>query len=164
MSRASSKLASGESLQAEVPGQWDALYLPTVKALINAGITVSDELTRLASRQGLSSKPMTVCIWNLFHMGRVTAGELARCCGADAGNLSALLDRLEEAGVVEREPCSTDRRVRYIQLTHRGRQIGAAVQRDYKRSGIYTELNRLSEREREAFTKILLDIVAAPNR
>ncbi|MBV8162991.1 MAG: MarR family transcriptional regulator [Candidatus Eremiobacteraeota bacterium] len=164
MSRTSSKLAVGSPPEPDIAGQWDALYLPTVKALINAGITVSDELTRLASRQGLSSKPMTVCIWNLFHMGRVTAGDLARCCGADAGNLSALLDRLEEAGLVEREPCSIDRRVRYVQLSHRGRQIAAAVQRDYKRSGIYTELNRLSERERESFTKILSNIVAAANR
>jgi DNA-binding MarR family transcriptional regulator len=144
--------------------QWDELYFPTVRALINAGDAVADELCRLAQSHGLSSKPMTACVWNLFHLGRATAGDLARICSADAGNLSSMLDRLEEAGLVERESCPSDRRVRYVQLTAKGRLLGAALQRDYKKSGIYTELDRLSERDREMFTNTLRSIIATANR
>lgn len=150
--------------EAERPEGWDELYLPTVKALINAGEAVADDLCRLASKQGLASKPMAICVWHLYQTGRVMSGDLARKCGSDAGNLSSMLDRLEEAGLVERESCNSDRRVRYVQLTAKGRKIGAAVQRDYKQSAIYTELNRLSTRERETFTNVLLNIVAAANR
>jgi DNA-binding MarR family transcriptional regulator len=107
---------------------------------------------------------MAIAVWHLYRSERVTAGDLARQCGCDAGNLSSLLDRLEESGLVERVSCENDRRVRYVALTAKGRKIGSQVQSDYKRSGVYNELNRLAPREREAFTNILLRITAAIHR
>lgn len=143
------------------PEGWDELHLPTVRALIEAGENAVDELRRISGRQGLSSKPMAIAVWHLYQAERMTAGDLARQCGCDAGNLSSMLDRLEEAGLLEREPCRNDRRVRYVHLTAKGRKVGAQVHSDYKRSGIYNELNRLNPREREAFTRILMRIAAA---
>jgi DNA-binding MarR family transcriptional regulator len=139
-------------------GRHSDLYLNTVGALIKAGERVVDELTSISGREGLSSKPMAIAVWYLSRMERVTAGDLARRCGCDAGNLSSMLERLEKAGLAERTPCPNDRRVRYVQLTAKGRRIGARMHQDYVRSGVYKVLNRLDAREREAFTKILTDI------
>jgi len=146
------------------PEGWDELYLPTVKALIAAGENVVDELRKISGRQGLSSKPMAIAIWHLYQTEGVTSGDLARQCGCDAGNLSSMLDRLEEGDLVERVSSKNDRRVRYVRLTSKGRKIGAAVQSDYMRSGVYRELDRLTAREREAFTNTLMRIVTAASR
>jgi DNA-binding MarR family transcriptional regulator len=152
-----------QDVESERPEGWDELHLPTVKALIAAGENVVDELRRISGRQGLSSKPMAIAVWNLFQSERVTAGELARRCGCDSGNLSSLLDKLETEGLVERVSCHNDRRVRYVRLTQRGRRIGAQVQSDYKKSSFYRELARLTPKERDAFTAVLTRIAAAAN-
>jgi MarR family transcriptional regulator, 2-MHQ and catechol-resistance regulon repressor len=158
----SSKIKT-EGLGLERPEGWDELYLPTVKALIAAGENLVDELRRISGRQGLSSKPMAIAVWNLFQSPRITAGDLARRCGCDAGNLSSLLDRLEEEGLVDRVSCNSDRRVRYVHLTPKGRKVGAEVQREYKKSSFYRELSRLTPKERETFTAVLTRIAAAAN-
>jgi DNA-binding MarR family transcriptional regulator len=137
------------------PEGWDKLYFPTVRALIDAGEAVLDGLREIASRQGLSSKPMAIAVWNLYQSPRMTTGDLARRCGCDAGNLSSMLDRLEKEGLLERVSAPHDRRVRYVDLTAKGRKIGAQVQDEYKRSAAYKELNRLTPRAREELTAIL---------
>jgi DNA-binding MarR family transcriptional regulator len=151
----SSRRAKPRSQTLPAPEGWDKLYLPTVRALIGAGEAVLDSLRQIAGRQGLSSKPMAMTVWTLFQSDHMTAGDLARRCSCDAGNLSSMLDRLEEAGLVERVSAPHDRRIRYVHLTAKGRKIGAQVQEDYKRSAVYKELSRLAPREREALTGVL---------
>lgn len=148
----------------ERPETWDELYLPTVRALIEAGEHVLDELRKISGRQGLASKPMAVAVWHLYHNERMTAGELARQCACDAGNLSSLLDRLEEAGLVERAACDSDRRIRFVRLTTKGRKLAAQVERDYKASAIYSILKSLGGRERRNFTSVLESIASASDR
>jgi DNA-binding MarR family transcriptional regulator len=150
MSRPRSKSPSAPN-----PDGWEKLYFPTVRALIGAGEAVLDGLREIAGRQGLSSKPMAIAVWTLFQSEQMPAGDLARRCGCDAGNLSSMLDRLEQSGLVERVSAAHDRRVRYVRLTAKGRKIGAQVQDDYKRSAVYKELNRLAPSEREALTAVL---------
>ncbi|HXW51326.1 MAG TPA: MarR family transcriptional regulator [Candidatus Acidoferrales bacterium] len=153
MSRRSAKNAKTSSSVG--PDGWEKLHFPTVRALIDAGESVMDGLRSIASRQGLVSKPMAIAVWHLYQSEHVTAGDLARKCGCDAGNLSAMLDRLEKAGLVERASAPHDRRVRYVRLTAKGRKIGAQVQDDYKRSAVFRVLDRLSPRERAALTGVL---------
>jgi MarR family transcriptional regulator, organic hydroperoxide resistance regulator len=151
----SSRRLRAHSSSSVAPEGWEKLYFPTVRALIGAGEAVLDSLRRIAGRQGLASKPMAIAVWTLFQTERMTAGDLAKRCGCDAGNLSSMLDRLEKSGLVERVSAPHDRRVRYVHLTPKGRKIGAQVQDDYKRSAVYKELNRLGPREREALTAVL---------
>jgi MarR family transcriptional regulator, organic hydroperoxide resistance regulator len=50
-------------------------------------------------------------------------GELARLMHCDSSNITGIVDRLEERGMVERRPAEQDRRVKLIALTPRGDEI-----------------------------------------
>lgn len=47
---------------------------------------------------------------------------IARLLGCDTSNATGLIDRLEQHGLVERQPHPTDRRVRAVALTPTGRR------------------------------------------
>lgn len=66
----------------------------------------------------------------LSHLARSPAGtqlELARAIGHDKTRLITLLDRLQDAGLITREPDPTDRRARVVQLTAAGRERHVAA-------------------------------------
>src|SRR5579872_2319205 len=50
------------------------------------------------------------CLNLLELQGALTPGELARCCGLTTGGVTVVLDRLEKAGYIKREPNPDDRR------------------------------------------------------
>ena len=50
------------------------------------------------------------CLRLLFHKGIATPSELARHTGLTSGATTAMLDRLEKAGLIERRPNPDDRR------------------------------------------------------
>jgi DNA-binding MarR family transcriptional regulator len=54
-------------------------------------------------------------------------GELATDWHCDASNVTWIVDRLEEKGMVERRTLPTDRRVKTIALTDRGRTIRLGI-------------------------------------
>ncbi|MEZ5833885.1 MAG: MarR family transcriptional regulator [Dongiaceae bacterium] len=53
----------------------------------------------------------------------MTASELARAAILTSGAMTAVLDRLEEQGLVRREIDTEDRRARRITITEKGRQL-----------------------------------------
>lgn len=53
--------------------------------------------------------------------GRITMTALAQQVALTAGGITKLIDRMISAGLVERVPCPTDRRVAYAALTPQGR-------------------------------------------
>jgi MarR family transcriptional regulator, 2-MHQ and catechol-resistance regulon repressor len=53
--------------------------------------------------------------------GRLTMGALAEQVTLTTGGVTRLIDRMEAAGLVERLPCRTDRRVSYAAITDSGR-------------------------------------------
>jgi DNA-binding MarR family transcriptional regulator len=62
--------------------------------------------------------------------GRLRMSDLARQVIITPSGLTRAVDRMEEAGLVRRDSCPTDRRVSYAVLTPKGRrQIEAAVPR-----------------------------------
>jgi DNA-binding MarR family transcriptional regulator len=62
--------------------------------------------------------------------GRLRMSDLARQVIMTPSGLTRAVDRMEEAGLVQRESCSSDRRVFYAVLTPKGRRrIEAAVPR-----------------------------------
>ena len=79
---------------------------------------------------------------------------LARVIGADKTRLIAVLDELQERGLIEREPDPADRRVRLLRLTPEGRRLHASV-----RSEIRAEERRLLDRlpaaDRQVFLRAL---------
>jgi DNA-binding MarR family transcriptional regulator len=57
--------------------------------------------------------------------GEATAGELARYADLSPASVTAMLDHLEEAGVVTRRRSDEDRRVVVVALTERGQELVA---------------------------------------
>lgn len=53
--------------------------------------------------------------------GQVSMGALAQQVALTSGGITRLLDRMIEAGLVQRVPCPTDRRVQFAALTDHGR-------------------------------------------
>lgn len=61
--------------------------------------------------------------------GQVSMGELARQIALTSGGVSKLIDRMIDAGLVQRVPCPTDRRVSFAALTRSGQEaLERAVQ------------------------------------
>src|SRR3984885_13650277 len=67
----------------------------------------------VANRVGLSNSDME-CLDFLILEGRVTAGRLAEVTGLTTGAITGVVDRLEQAGFVQRERDENDRRKVYI--------------------------------------------------
>jgi DNA-binding MarR family transcriptional regulator len=63
----------------------------------------------VAAKVGVNATDME-CLDILQIRGRASAGELAKWTGLTTGAVTALLDRLEKAGFIERLPDVTDRR------------------------------------------------------
>ena len=64
---------------------------------------------RIADRVGLHLTDLQ-CLNLLDLLGPVTPGKLAACTGLTTGGVTVMLDRLEKAGYIHREPSPTDRR------------------------------------------------------
>ena len=60
------------------------------------------------------------CLGLLFHKGIATPSELARHTGLSSGATTAMLDRLEKSGLIERRPNPDDRRGTLIVLLKSG--------------------------------------------
>ncbi|HZM64462.1 MAG TPA: MarR family transcriptional regulator [Candidatus Saccharimonadales bacterium] len=71
----------------------------------------------LAQRIGLSATEYE-CYSLLLDNGPLPAGKLAKQCGITTGGLTGLVDRLQNAGLVERTADPTDRRKVLIKAKH----------------------------------------------
>ena len=63
----------------------------------------------------------------LYHLGPLSLGELAEKLLVTGGNITYVMDRLEEQGLVLRERSSLDRRIVRAQLTEAGARLVADV-------------------------------------
>jgi DNA-binding MarR family transcriptional regulator len=67
------------------------------------------------------------CMDIVDQRGRVTAGELAREAGLTTGAVTAVVDRMEAAGLLRRAHDPKDRRKVWIELTPDAQQLGEEV-------------------------------------
>jgi DNA-binding MarR family transcriptional regulator len=84
---------------------------------------------------------------------------IAKARGLDKSTLVPMIDRLERDGLLERRPLATDRRIRAIWITERGREVlrravpivqkGDDLIRAHLSDGELSELVRLMEKVRE---------------
>ena len=54
-------------------------------------------------------------------------GELAKILACDSSNMTGITDRLEERGLVRREPAERDRRVKLLVLTEEGERVRVEI-------------------------------------
>lgn len=71
---------------------------------------------------GLNATDME-CVQLLFHKGVATPSELAKHTGLTSGATTAMLDRLEKAGLIERRPNPKDRRGTLVSPAEKGAEI-----------------------------------------
>jgi DNA-binding MarR family transcriptional regulator len=110
---------------------------------------------RATTQAGLSY-PMAVALGRLASLPeQTTVSDLARSLECNMGNLSGTLDRLEEAGYVERLLCESDRRARYIRLTAKGKRMKTQLTEIFRNGGVCTALKRMDARDLEAFTEVI---------
>jgi DNA-binding MarR family transcriptional regulator len=85
-------------------------------------------LLSTALDQALAEYDMTHAQFRIFRQlqdseNAMTAGDLARDWDYNTGAMTRMLDRLEEKGFVCRSRSQTDRRVVYVELSEKGREL-----------------------------------------
>jgi DNA-binding MarR family transcriptional regulator len=81
-----------------------------------------------------------------------TQAALAEAIGADKTRIIGTLDRLQEAGLITRDPDPRDRRARVLAITPEGRRVHGSV-RAAIRAGEDRLLERLPPADRHAFLR-----------
>lgn len=113
------KRSSGTTAPAPAPGRRAASHARLVAR-------VGDQVRRMgaqtvligkavASRFGLNTTDLE-CLDLILLRGHASAGELAKATGLTSGGVTALIDRLERAGYVQRTGDPTDRRRREVRI------------------------------------------------
>jgi len=103
-------------------------------------------------REGLLHSPYSLTeariIYELAHRDVVTAADLGRELGLDAGYLSRSVSRLEQQGLLDRFPSESDGRQRLLRLTPAGEQAFALLDKR-ARDEVAEMLHNLSAEEQQ---------------
>jgi DNA-binding MarR family transcriptional regulator len=87
----------------------NVLKIRAMNAVRDYGVQLTMFRNAMAERVGLNVTDME-CLRFLFLKSISTPSELARLTGLTSGATTAMLDRLEKAGLIERQPNPDDRR------------------------------------------------------
>ena len=91
--------------------------------------------------------------------GEMTAGQLARSADLNPASVTAMLDHLEEAGIVARSRSATDRRLCLVSLTPQGRELLAAKSAGWR--ALWQErLETFDDDELEAAGRVMRELAA----
>ena len=100
---------------------------------------IASEAWMLLQRIAFSERPAFVAVAREFDLlpqhvialrsleRPIPMSELARLLACDNSNVTGIIDRLEDRGLVERRPGERDRRVKMLTITERGAQIRDAL-------------------------------------
>jgi MarR family transcriptional regulator, 2-MHQ and catechol-resistance regulon repressor len=94
------------------------LWVKLARAFSTFNRATSEDIRRYGLTQ-----PQFGVIESLGHHGRIPIGELSRKQLLACGTVTVVVDNLEKEGLVERQHCKEDRRVVYVQLTDKGRNL-----------------------------------------
>jgi DNA-binding MarR family transcriptional regulator len=106
---------------------------------------------RAARDAGLTAAQ--ACLLTCLSHGSCTMGDLATELLCDASNVTQLVGRLEDRGLVTREPDPDDRRARRVSITAAGRRQRRAIEQVFT---FPTErIGRLSDAEQRRLRELL---------
>lgn len=112
-------------------------------------------------REGLLHSPYSLTeariLFELGHRDHVTASDLCRELGLDAGYLSRILSRLEQQGLLEKVRPDNDGRQRLLRLTPEGSSAFALLNQR-SRDEVTEMLNDLSEEQQQRLLKAMQTI------
>ena len=110
------------------------------------------DLPTLAAEFELS--PAQCHVLHLMEPDRpIPMGRIAEALACDASNVTGLVDRLELRGLVRRQPASSDRRVKVLELTPEGVRLRSTVLERMTKPP--ASLERLSAEEQRELLRIL---------
>lgn len=102
----------------------EGVISPLIPTLARSHRAMSQELLR---ETGLSAGQELI-VMRLFDSPPQSQAELTRWLGVEPPTTAKMLARMEKAGIVERVPSETDRRVTLVSLTEEGRAIHGRVE------------------------------------
>lgn len=88
-----------------------------------------------------------------------SASDLCKSISYDAGAMTRMIDRLESKGLIQRERCTNDRRLVYLELTEAGRAIWPRM-KEVARANVNALLRgftRSEARQLESFLERMLE-------
>lgn len=90
----------------------------------------------------------------LYHKGPLLLGDLKKKILVSSGGITYLVDRLDERGLVERQPCPEDRRTSYAALTPAGEDLMERIFPSHA-SAIESAVSGLDEEEKREAIRLL---------
>lgn len=109
-------------------------------------------MTKLASKSGISIPQFTLLSY-LHTTGETTMGQLAVFMGHTTPATTGLVDRLSQAGYVERHHARDDRRKVFVSITRKGEQMLLSCREELLGRLDIIRL-RLSEEDQKAWLRI----------
>ena len=126
--------------------------LNTYVKLMRASESVSARIHGHLAETGLTVSQFGV-MEALYHLGPLSQGELAKKILRSSGNITMVIDNLEERGLVKRERNRQDRRSYAVRLTVEGRRlIGSVFPRHAAK--IVEEMKALTAAEQEELSRL----------
>jgi MarR family 2-MHQ and catechol resistance regulon transcriptional repressor len=99
-----------------------ALESSTYWQMVQAAVRVKHDLGRLAETYDLTTMQVfTLC--SLIPDEDMAMNRLSHLLACDASNVTGIVDRLVQRGLITRAECETDRRVKVISLTEKGGKL-----------------------------------------
>lgn len=95
-------------------------------ALARCYATISRNVAGKIAEYGLTTAQFGI-LEALYHIGPLSLGELADKLLVTGGNVTYVMDRLEEQGMVRRDRSGEDRRIVVARLTRKGRGLIESV-------------------------------------
>ena len=116
----------------------------------------ADDRLQALERHGLTPNEARA-LWSIDEQDGRPIGSLAKTWRCDPSNVTFIIDRMEQAGLAEREPSKTDRRVKLVRLTKRGVQLKRGLLAAYRTPP--AAFSRLSPDQLQAIASALSPLV-----
>ncbi|RDW16236.1 MarR family winged helix-turn-helix transcriptional regulator [Oceanobacillus chungangensis] len=100
----------------------DNLSLKAFVVLLKASKSIEELIKKDISSHGMKSSDFAV-IEAVYSKGKQTIRQISEAVLINTGSITYVIDKLENNGLVERINCKEDRRVVYIQITDKGKEL-----------------------------------------
>ncbi len=107
--------------------------------------------------------PQLRSLFFISNSGSASPGKLAAALGVTPPNVTGIVDRLVEQGLVARSESREDRRVLLLQTTEKGEAIISEI-RDWRTNTMRNVLERLSERDLQSLAHGFAALVKAARK
>lgn len=132
------------------------------------GLYYTGSLVRKRATEFFEPHGLTDVQFNVLMLLRYQSGdaeglnqmELARMMLVNRANVTAIVDRMEKAGLVQRRPVPGDRRMNLVRMTRKGRDILARVEGGYI-AEVRRVMGALSKAEQQTLCGLLARVRAS---